>query len=278
MEAEEKKTSRVEEHIIVTEAEPQLSFIERHFYRSPINDANHDQDAPIRRFSWLSRGSIISIVLLVLLIMVIVLCAVLATIFQRHHAKDPSRHPSPIRQAIFANFPDPAILQHEGTWYAYATNNAAGVLDQPLNISSQRNVTISNVQLATSQDFVTWTVQDPTNDPLPRLGAWAKYAQTEGPVTTNHSANVWAPEVLKRPSDGLFVMYYSAATKDANRSHCVGAAVSDKGPAGPYTPVDTPITCPIAQGGAIDPAAFVDVDGSIYVMWKVDGNNIGHGG
>lgn len=33
-----------------------------------------------------------------------------------------------------------------------------------------------------------------------------------------------------------------------------------------------------SAGGAIDPAAFVDTDGSLYLVWKVDGNNIGHGG
>ena len=32
------------------------------------------------------------------------------------------------------------------------------------------------------------------------------------------------------------------------------------------------------QGGAIDPAGFSDSDGSRYVVYKVDGNNIGHGG
>jgi len=32
------------------------------------------------------------------------------------------------------------------------------------------------------------------------------------------------------------------------------------------------------RGGSIDPAGFVDTDGTIYVVWKIDGNNIGHGG
>ena len=34
----------------------------------------------------------------------------------------------------------------------------------------------------------------------------------------------------------------------------------------------------LRQGGAIDPAGFSDSDGSRYVVYKVDGNNIGHGG
>jgi beta-xylosidase len=31
-------------------------------------------------------------------------------------------------------------------------------------------------------------------------------------------------------------------------------------------------------GGAIDPAPFRDVDGKLYVTYKVDGNSVGHGG
>lgn len=33
-----------------------------------------------------------------------------------------------------------------------------------------------------------------------------------------------------------------------------------------------------SQGGAIDPAGFVESDGSHYVVYKIDGNSIGHGG
>ncbi len=33
-----------------------------------------------------------------------------------------------------------------------------------------------------------------------------------------------------------------------------------------------------SQGGAIDPAGFTDSDGTIYVVYKIDGNSIGHGG
>jgi beta-xylosidase len=32
------------------------------------------------------------------------------------------------------------------------------------------------------------------------------------------------------------------------------------------------------QGGAIDASGFTDVDGTIYVVWKVDGNSMGGGG
>ena len=34
----------------------------------------------------------------------------------------------------------------------------------------------------------------------------------------------------------------------------------------------------LSEGGAIDPAGFLDADGKQYVVYKIDGNSIGHGG
>lgn len=49
---------------------------------------------------------------------------------------------------------------------------------------------------------------------------------------------------------------------------------------GPFVPVgNDPLICPTSQGGAIDPAGFVDpADGKRYIVYKIDGNTIGHGG
>jgi len=71
-------------------------------------------------------------------------------------------------------------------------------------------------------------------------------------------------------------MYYTATTADGS-THCVGAATASS-IEGPYTPEQTTIACPASQGGAIDPAGFLDTDGTRYVVYKVDGNSIGHGG
>lgn len=254
----------------------QLSFVQRHFYRasSPALE-DDDQNPPPRRFSLLSPGSLVCMGLLFLMIVAAILCGVLATIYQ-HHRKAIAQQRSPIKQAIFANFPDPAIVEHNGTWFAFATNNAAGILSMPTNSSSYEFGT-SNVQIATSDNYVNWTLLDSSHDPLPDLGAWV----TRNMTNTSPSiprANVWAPEILQRPGDGKFVMYYSAQTANATRSHCIGAAVSESGPAGPYTPLNESLACPTHVGGAIDPVSFIDVDGSIYLAWKVDGNNAGHGG
>ena len=67
---------------------------------------------------------------------------------------------------IAANFPDPSIIQVGSSWYSFATNNG-----------------VHNVQIATSNDFNTWTVLD--QDALPRVGAWS------------NGQNVWAPDVVQ---------------------------------------------------------------------------------
>lgn len=74
-------------------------------------------------------------------------------------------------------------------------------------------------------------------------------------------------------------MYYSGEAKEMVRHHCVGVAVSENtDPTGPYVPNETPLSCRLNLGGSIDPAGFVDKDGTRYVIFKIDGNSIGHGG
>ncbi|KAH7926542.1 glycoside hydrolase family 43 protein [Leucogyrophana mollusca] len=146
---------------------------------------------------------------------------------------------------ISSNFPDPAILQAAGSTYAFATNSG--------NI---------NVQVATSPDNgATWTLT--STDALPNVGSWATTGST------------WAPDVIDR-GDGTYVLYYAAMSPSQN-THCVGAATSTN-PTGPYTPQSQPIACQTAGGGAIDPAGFQDTDGTRYIVYKVDGNNLGGGG
>jgi hypothetical protein len=84
----------------------------------------HDA-APTRHFSVLSRG-FVTLSALLCLIIVITLCAVLATVFVRHHKQEQALRRSPVREAIFANFADPVVVKHEGLFYAFATTNAAG--------------------------------------------------------------------------------------------------------------------------------------------------------
>lgn len=106
-------------------------------------------------------------------------------------------------------------------------------------------------------------------------------------------------------------MYFSATTLASAAHHCVGAATS-RTVLGPYTPLSAEIACPLALGGAIDASGFKNwankggswggndgwgwtagqphdswndsawscggEGGARYVVYKIDGNSIGHGG
>nr|OQO29124.1 hypothetical protein B0A51_02708 [Rachicladosporium sp. CCFEE 5018] len=154
---------------------------------------------------------------------------------------------------ITTDFPDPSIIKVGDTWYAFGTQS----------VYDYTNV---KIQLATSTDFVNWSLQA-GYDALGNLPSWAEAGQ------------VWAPDVFKR-ADGSFIMYFSATTTTAGNGayHCFGTATSNN-IAGPYySNTDTPFACPTDQGGAIDASAFQDVDGSLYVLYKIDANSMGHGG
>lgn len=76
-------------------------------------------------------------------------------------------------------------------------------------------------------------------------------------------------------------MYYSAIVSSNPNRHCIGVAIADStNPAGPYIPTSTnnPLACPLEQGGAIDANSFQDSDGTRYILYKIDGNSVGHGG
>ncbi|KAG0154502.1 hypothetical protein PDIDSM_70 [Penicillium digitatum] len=144
------------------------------------------------------------------------------------------------------NFPDPSFMKAaDNRWYAFGTNGNG-----------------KRVQVAVSDDFKTWNLLD--IDALPTLSTW----ETEN----DH----WAPDVVMR-DDGKYVMYYSGEAKSNLRHHCVGTAIAEH-PTGPYVPSNTPLSCRLDQGGSIDPSGFKDKDGTRYVVFKVDGNSIGHGG
>ena len=143
--------------------------------------------------------------------------------------------------ALDADFADPAVLEVDGTFYAYATQGN-GV----------------NIQVATSPDLATWTLVD--TDALPQVPAWSTPGDT------------WAPDVSF--VGGQFVMFFTT-TNTEPLMQCIGVATSAT-PTGPFEAVGTaPIVCPVDEGGAIDPATFVDDDGSRYLLFKNDGNCCG---
>lgn len=151
---------------------------------------------------------------------------------------DPVHAPNPV---VDDDFPDPDVLEVDGTYYAYATN---GNLD--------------NVRVASSTDLVTWTALD---DAMPTLPSFVIPGKT------------WAPEVTE-VEPGRYVLYYTA-TNYRPTLQCLGVAVASS-PEGPFEPVgDAMLVCPEAEGGAIDASTFRDTDGTLYLLWKNDGNCCG---
>ena len=148
-------------------------------------------------------------------------------------------HPisGPLESAIFA---DPSVIKVNGTYYAYATENAA-----------------YTVPIATSPDFEHWTVLQ--KDALPEVGAWAVRGKNE---------SVWAPDVIQTAKHH-FVMYYTATVAGStpkNKRRCIGSATSTS-PEGPFHADDKVLVCP-SGGTVIDPAGFIDKDGSHYLLHK----------
>ena len=154
--------------------------------------------------------------------------------------------------AIAINFPDPCLAQsRSGTWHAFSTQTG--------NI---------NVQMASSPDFEIWTLHY-GYDALPTLPAWT--------VAAPH-ARVWAPDVHQLPNGDGWIMYFAALGVDHPRKHCIGTATSPN-VTGPYVPNPEPLICDLRSGGNIDPNLFADpVNGKYYLIYKTDGNSMGHGG
>lgn len=144
---------------------------------------------------------------------------------------------------INRDFPDPSVYTTLLGHYAYSTN-------------SVYDGVVRNIPVAESPSlYGPWSS---AGDALPNPGAWV------GRNPRSKSLAVWAPDVSRR-ADGQYLLYYAANNKRLNR-HCVGAAVSPS-PAGPFRPTGTPVVCTANSRDDIDPAAFVDGDGSRYLLY-----------
>lgn len=156
---------------------------------------------------------------------------------------------------IDADFPDPHVINVDGTYYAYATTGGG-----------------KNLQAATSEDLVEWEM---LTDPLPELAAWSGLTPLFS--DTPHQAT-WAPAAAQ--VDDSFILYYTTPALEMERpdgrpSQCIGVAVADD-PAGPFVDEsEAPIVCQSDLGGSIDSTYFRDEDGAQYLVWKNDGNCCG---
>src|SRR6185437_7353422 len=111
------------------------------------------------------------------------------------------------------DFPDPTVINANGTYYAYATNGMYGGK-------------MNNIQIASSKDLFNWKYE---GDALPRKPTWASNTQ-----------RFWAPDVLYDSINNQYVMFYSAQNNDTSLNMCIGVAFS-KTPGGPFIDSGKPL-------------------------------------
>jgi arabinan endo-1,5-alpha-L-arabinosidase len=132
---------------------------------------------------------------------------------------------------------DPSIVEHEGYFYAYGTEN---------NWGSEGGYHL--VPIVRSRDLVNWTF---VNDAFTTKPDWKQ----EG--------NIWAPDVTE--VDGRYFMYYSMSTwGDPNPG--IGLAVAES-PAGPFTDQGKVFfSKEVGVDNSIDPF-FIEEDDNKYLFW-----------
>lgn len=173
-------------------------------------------------------------------------------------------HDEPIYDGDFA---DPSALPAGNTLYFYASSS------QPSKYDHGANVPV--VALSRGDGFTGRFL----GDALPKVPSWTV------------SGYQWGPDVWARPN-GTFVLYYSTpatiplgclgkppaegcvktASGGWTNAECISRATASS-PTGPFVDNSTSaFVCPVDQGGAIDPAVFVDSSGTPWLLWKSDGD------
>ena len=144
------------------------------------------------------------------------------------------------------NFPDPAIILVDDTYFAYSTTTGG-----------------SSMPVMTSSDLATWIAH---GDALGTGPSWAP--------RQNGKWNIWAPTVVELPSGG-FLAAFASRTGDGDR-RCI-ATLTATSPQGPFHALGSePFVCEPDPNGALDPFLIVDDDDVPWLIWKNEGVPVGH--
>ena len=144
------------------------------------------------------------------------------------------------------NFPDPAIILVDDTYYAYSTTTGG-----------------SSMPVMTSTDLDIWVAH---GDALGSGPSWAP--RTEG------EWNIWAPTVVELPNGG-FLAAFASRTGEGDR-RCI-ATLTATSPLGPFFALHSePFVCEPDPNGALDPFLIVDDSGVPWLVWKNEGVPVGH--
>lgn len=141
------------------------------------------------------------------------------------------------------NFPDPAIILVDSTYYAYATTTGG-----------------SSMPVMTSTDLKTWIAR---GDALGSRPSWSHVPW-----------NIWAPTVVELPT-GKFLAAFASRSGGGGR-RCIAIATADS-PLGPFNSVGSePFVCEPDPNGALDPFLIVDDANVPWLIWKNEGVPPGH--
>ena len=154
---------------------------------------------------------------------------------------------NPVYEPVFA---DPCIIEHEGKYYAYATEDYGEwkPSDDPLEYVSNKQI----VPILESDDLVHWYFKN------------AAFTALKKPSWGTMGANVWAPDVVKIGNS--FVMYY-ALSGWGDPDPGIGVATAPE-PWGPWTDQGKLFSSnEIGVNNSIDPAVFQAQDGHYYMIW-----------
>lgn len=154
---------------------------------------------------------------------------------------------NPVYAPVFA---DPSVIEHEGSYYAYATQDYGQwrPSDNPLENEEKQ----ACVPILKSDDLVKWYY------------AGQAFVGLKKPSWGTSGAGVWAPDVVK--IGGKFVMYYALSVW-GDPDPGIGIATADH-PLGPWTDKGKLFTSDeIGVDNSIDPAVFTAQDGKVYMIW-----------
>jgi hypothetical protein len=144
------------------------------------------------------------------------------------------------------NFADPAIIEVDGTFYAYATTTGG-----------------ASLPVMTSTDRQTWIAH---GDALGSGPSWSPAIEV--------GWSVWAPSVVELPTGG-FLAAFAAQTHTPGR-RCIALATSSS-PLGPFAVFGSaPFVCEPDPNGALDPFLIVDEHDVPWLTWKNEGVPVGH--
>lgn len=157
-----------------------------------------------------------------------------------------TKYSNPVYAPVFA---DPAVIRHEGVYYAYGTEDFGEwkPSDDPLENLSL----IVSVPILKSDDLIKWYF------------AGEAFTGPKKPSWGSNGANVWAPDVIKIGSK--FHMYYSLSNW-GDPDPGIGLAIADH-PAGPWVDQGKLFTSlEIGVNNSIDPTVF-ESDGKLFMIW-----------